>query len=97
MQFQNHHYHFTKLFLIQILDENDFEFLDEAVFDDEETSYKSLISKKVLALDFSSNSTYIQLGIGGATGWYFILSFFAALLSFIQCYPFYFICNLNLF
>ncbi|XP_065678263.1 vacuolar protein sorting-associated protein 26C isoform X1 [Hydra vulgaris] len=50
-------------------DETDFEFLDESVIEDEEASYKSIISKKILTLDFSKNSSSIQLGIGGATGW----------------------------
>ena len=36
---------------------------------DESQSYSKALANQVLALDLSRKSTYVQLGVGGATGW----------------------------
>ena len=46
------------------------------VQDEINSSYQSMVKRKILAIDLSDHSTYVQLGIGSATGWYKLLNYY---------------------
>ena len=49
----------------------EFEMITSSMVQDEfNSSYQSMVKRKILSIDLSDHSTYVQLGIGSATGWY---------------------------
>ncbi|XP_066914275.1 FUN14 domain-containing protein 2-like [Clytia hemisphaerica] len=48
--------------------DEEYEVITSAMVQEEMNSYRSMIKRKILTIDLSDHSTYIQLGIGGATG-----------------------------
>ena len=58
------------LFLFVLIGE-EFEMITSSMVQDEfQSSYQSMVKRKILSIDLSDHSTYVQLGIGSATGWY---------------------------
>lgn len=49
--------------------DDEFELLDLMPANDGSQSYSKALANQVLASDLSRKSTYVQLGVGGATGW----------------------------
>lgn len=46
----------------------EFEVITSTMVQEEMNSYQSIVKRKLLAIDLSDHSTYIQLGIGSASG-----------------------------